>query len=570
MSAREKPKVDQAVDSNGDKRKHKRGAYLLLGLLIIFFHGSWSVYQIQFGNLPLPLDAKQAGKMGFSEASALEHVKYLTSLGPHPVGSDSLDLAIQETNKPFFFREGAGDCSSCVGVMLELARGVAQRAHGFKSGVLFLFNTGEEEGLDGAHSFITQHPWRNSVRFAVDLEAMGISGKSTLFQGTDHWALESFAAVAKYPSAQIASQNDKMKLLKPGSLQHIGENMLDFLLHSAASPTFLKNAKQQKQGNAEKDKAVFFDILVGSSYIALIWLVSPAFAYGFLEATLSPVRLPKQLKVVTLVLGLAAPVVSSAGLAVRMADVIVGSIVRVDRNPGGLPDWLGNVIVAVAIAAVVCFMFVYLLSYVHISGDKRTLGLLVCTLFGISLALVSSGIVPAFTEDVARSVNVVHVVDTTRIDDGNREPLSYISLFSNTPGKLTKELVDLGDEEFFCGRNMTIDFVTFTMKYGCWSYKDSNTGWSKSEVPVVLVESDLVTDGARQTVISVDTKSSTRWALGINKQEIEDFTVQGSTVTVVRQALPTTRRNIRPPAVVIGASPTRDFPCGKLAGSRWG
>jgi len=90
--------------------------------------------------------------------------------------------------------------------MLELARGVAQWAHTFKSGVLFLFNTGEEEGLDGAHSFITQHHWRNSVRFAVDLEAMGISGKSTLFQGTDYWALESFAAVAKYPSAQIALQ----------------------------------------------------------------------------------------------------------------------------------------------------------------------------------------------------------------------------------------------------------------------------------------------------------------------------------------------------------------------------
>ncbi|CAN6276315.1 unnamed protein product [Urochloa humidicola] len=795
VPTQEKPKVDQAVDSNEENHKHRRGAYLLLGLLIVFLHGSWSVYQIQFGNLPLPLDAQQAGKRGFSEASALEHVKYLTSLGPHPVGSDSLDLAIQyvyavaekikktahwevdvqlelfhtdiganRLSKGLFkgktllysdlkhvvlrvvpkympeaeenlilvsshidtvsTTEGAGDCSSCVGVMLELARGVAQRAHGFKSGVLFLFNTGEEEGLDGAHSFITQHHWRNSVRFAIDLEAMGISGKSTLFQGTDHWALESFAAVAKYPSAQIASQdvfrsgaiksatdfqiyqevaglpgldfaytdttsvyhtkNDKMKLLKPGSLQHNGENMLAFLLHSAASQSFLKNAQEQKKENTEKNKAVFFDILgkymvvypqrlatmfhnsiilqslliwgtsllmggrpglvsfgisflsiilmlifaiclpvvvafilphicpfpvpyvanpwliiglfgspallgafigqhigfillkrhlrhvysrtklslthstreyvidleaerwifksgfvqwlivlilgtyfkVGSSYIALIWLVSPAFAYGFLEATLSPVRLPKQLKVVTLVLGLVAPVVSSAGLAVRMADVIVGSVVRVDRNPGGLPDWLGNVIVAVAIAVIVCFMFVYLLSYVHISGDKRTLGLLLCIFFGCSLALVSSGIVPAFTEDVARPVNVVHVVDTTGRDDGNREPLSYISLFSNTPGKLTKELVDLGDEEFFCGRNMTIDFVTFTTKYGCWSYKESSSGWSKSEVPVLLVESDSVTNGARQTVISIDTKSSTRWSLGINKQEIDDFTVQ--------------------------------------------
>lgn len=55
-----------------------------------------------------------------------------------------------------FCREGAGDCSSCVGVMLELARGISQWAHGFKSGVIFLFNTGEEEGLNGAHSFITQ------------------------------------------------------------------------------------------------------------------------------------------------------------------------------------------------------------------------------------------------------------------------------------------------------------------------------------------------------------------------------------------------------------------------------
>ncbi|XP_062226190.1 uncharacterized protein LOC133924597 [Phragmites australis] len=795
VSTHEKPKVDEAVDSDENNHKHRRGAYLLLGLLIVFLHGSWSVYRIQFANLPLPLDAEQAGKRGFSEASALEHVKYLTGLGPHPVGSDSLDLAVQYVyavaekikktahwevdvqlelfhtdiganrisnglfkGKTLLYSdlkhvllrvvpkylpeaeenlilvsshidtvsttEGAGDCSSCVGVMLELARGVAQSAHGFKSGVLFLFNTGEEEGLDGAHSFITQHHWRNSVYFAVDLEAMGISGKSTLFQGTDHWALESFAAVAKYPSAQIASQdvfrsgaiksatdfqiyqevaglpgldfaytdttsvyhtkNDKMKLLKPGSLQHIGDNMIAFLLHTAASPKFLKDAQQQKQENTEQNKAVFFDILgkymvvyqqrlaiifhnsiilqslliwgtsllmggrpglvsfgisclgiilmwifsiclsvvvafalphiclfpipyvanpwliiglfgspallgafigqhigfillkrhlrcvysrtkpglayntmeyvidleaerwifksgfvqwlivlilgtyfkVGSSYIALIWLVSPAFAYGFLEATLSPVRLPKQLKVVTLVMGLAAPVVSSAGLVVRMADVIVGSVVRVDRNPGGLPDWLGNVIVSVAIAVVVCFTFVYLLSYVHISGDKRTLGLLLCTVFGLSLALVSSGIVPAFTEDVARSVNVVHVVDTTGINDGNRESLSYISLFSNTPGKLTKELVDLGDEEFSCGRNMTIDFVTFTMKYGCWSYQDSSTGWSKSEVPVLLVESDSVTYGARQTVIAVDTKSSTRWSLGINKQEINDFTIQ--------------------------------------------
>lgn len=39
-------------------------------------------------------------------------------------------------------------------------------------------------------------------------------------------------------------------------------------------------------------------------------------------------------------------------------------------------------------------------------GDKRILGLLLFISFGLSLALASSGVVPAFTEDVARSVNV--------------------------------------------------------------------------------------------------------------------------------------------------------------------
>ncbi|KAM3388372.1 hypothetical protein ACQJBY_010881 [Aegilops geniculata] len=756
VSTHEKPNVDAAVDSDKDNSRHKRSAYLLLGLFILFLHGSWSVYRMQFANLPLPLGAEQAEAEKIKKTahwdvdvqlelfhtdiganrlagglfkgktllySDLKHVilrivpKYL------PEAEENLILVSSHIDT-VSTTEGAGDCSSCVGVMLELARGVAQWAHGFKSGVLFLFNTGEEEGLDGAHSFITQHHWRNSVRFAVDLEAMGISGKSTLFQGTHQWALESFAAVAKYPSAQIATQdvfrsgaiksatdfqiyqevaglpgldfaytdttsvyhtkNDKIELLTPGSLQHNGENMLAFLLHAASSPKFMKDAHQAKQENTEQNNAIFFDILgkymvvypqrlatmfhnsiifqslliwgtsllmggrpglvsfgisclsiiltlifsiflpvvvafalphicpfpvpfvgnpwlviglfgspallgafigqhfgfillkrhiqevysrtkpgltgntmdyivgleaerwifksgfvqwlivlilgtylkVGASYIALIWLVSPAFAYGLMEATLTPVRSPKQLKVFTLVLALAVPVISSAGLFIRLVDVMVGSIVRADRNPGGLPDWLGNVVVAVAIAIVVSITFVYLLSYVHISGAKNTLLSVLCAFFGLALVLVSSGIVPAFTEDIARSVNVVHVVDTTRMNDGNTEPLSYVSLFSNMPGKLTQELMDLRGEEFSCGRNMTTDFVTFTVKYGCRSYKGSNAGWSKSEVPVLHVESDSAADDARRTVVSVDTKSSTRWSLAINMQEIDDFTIQ--------------------------------------------
>ncbi|XP_023879201.1 uncharacterized protein LOC111991643 [Quercus suber] len=80
-----------------------------------------------------------------------------------------------------FSTGGAGDCSSCIAVMLELARGFSQWA-GFKHAVIFLFNTGEEEGLNGAHSFVTQHPWNETLCMAIDLEAMGIGGKSGIFQ----------------------------------------------------------------------------------------------------------------------------------------------------------------------------------------------------------------------------------------------------------------------------------------------------------------------------------------------------------------------------------------------------
>jgi len=38
------------------------------------------------------------------------------------------------------------------------------------------------------------------------------------------------------------------------------------------------------------------------------------------------------------------------------------------RNPGGLPEWSGSVMVGAVVAVVVCLMFVYLLPYAHRSG----------------------------------------------------------------------------------------------------------------------------------------------------------------------------------------------------------
>lgn len=121
---------------------------------------------------------------------------------------------------------------------------------------------------------------------------------------------------------------------------------------------------------------------------------------------------------------------------------------------------------------------------------------------------------------------VVHVVKT-KGNSENQDASSFISLSSLTPGKLTEEVKNLKDEEFTCGWNKTIDFVSFTVKYGCWSSKDSRSGWSKSDIPIVHVEHDSIASGARKTRIFIDTKFSKRWSLAINREEIRDFTFEG-------------------------------------------
>ncbi|XP_054814266.1 uncharacterized protein LOC129314846 [Prosopis cineraria] len=619
-----------------------------------------------------------------------------------------------------FSTEGAGDCSSCIAVMMELARGISQWAHGLKKAIIFVFNTGEEEGLNGAHSFVTQHPWSETVHMAIDLEAMGVGGKSGIFQAGPHpWAIERFASVAKYPSGQTIAQdlfssgaiksatdfqvykevaglsgldfayvdntavyhtkNDKLALLKKGSLQHLGENMLAFLLHIAASPQLPKGNTAEADEEISQNNAIYFDILgtymvvyhqkfanmlhnsvimqslliwttsllmggfpaaaslalsclsvllmwvfalgfsflaafclpliswspvpyvsnpwlvvglfaapafigaltgqhlgylllqkyllsvhsrrkklspaiqveivkleaerwlykagsfqwlillilgsyykIGSSYLALVWLVSPAFAYGFFEATLTPSRLPKPLKLATLLLGLAVPVLISAGTFIRLVGTVIGGMVRLDRNPGGTPEWLGNFVIAGFMAALLSLTLVYLLAYVHISGAKRAIILGTLTLFSVSFAAVLSGVVPPFTEDTARAVNVVHVVDATgNFAEGQQNISSYVSLFSTTPGKLIKEVEQI-QEGFVCGRGKEVDFVTFSVKYGCWTSKDTESDWSESEIPKLHVDSDAKGD-ERITRVSIDTKGSVRWVIAINTEEIEDF-----------------------------------------------
>ena len=69
-------------------------------------------------------------------------------------------------------------------------------------------------------------------------------------------------------------QNDKVELINPGSLQHLGENMLAFLLRVASSPALPNDKNSGAEGNIEYDSVIYFDILVCARYgMSLLFVV---------------------------------------------------------------------------------------------------------------------------------------------------------------------------------------------------------------------------------------------------------------------------------------------------------
>jgi len=100
---------------------------------------------------------------------------------------------------------GASDDGVNVAIMMELLRIYA--IHPPKeASLIFNFNGAEETFLQAAHGFITQHPWKGSVKAFINLEAAGSGGRELLFQtGSDVLAM-AYANGAKYPHASTVAQ----------------------------------------------------------------------------------------------------------------------------------------------------------------------------------------------------------------------------------------------------------------------------------------------------------------------------------------------------------------------------
>lgn len=99
---------------------------------------------------------------------------------------------------------GASDCALGVAVILELSR-VLSRGAPLSHSVVLLLNGAEESNQQGAHSFITQHPWAENIRAVINLESMGSGGKNFMFQCNSAWVARVYGTSVVYPHGAVIS-----------------------------------------------------------------------------------------------------------------------------------------------------------------------------------------------------------------------------------------------------------------------------------------------------------------------------------------------------------------------------
>ncbi|XP_055986560.1 endoplasmic reticulum metallopeptidase 1 [Sorex fumeus] len=192
---------------------------------------------------------------------------------------------------------GASDDAVSCSVMLEILRVLATSPEALQHAVIFLFNGAEENVLQASHGFITQHPWANSVRAFINLEAAGVGGKELVFQtGPENpWLVQAYVSAAKHPFASVVAQEvfqsgiipsdtdfriyrdfgnipgidlafiengyiyhtkyDTADRILTGSIQRAGDNILAVLKYLATSDVVAASSEYQ-HGNV-----VFFDVL---------------------------------------------------------------------------------------------------------------------------------------------------------------------------------------------------------------------------------------------------------------------------------------------------------------------
>eukprot|EP00871_Galdieria_phlegrea_P002810 jgi/Galph1/352/GphlegSOOS_G5127.1 len=104
---------------------------------------------------------------------------------------------------------GASDDASGCGVMLEIINNILSDDCLLQRPVLFLFNGAEEPVLDGAHGFVSHHPWAKEVAALINLESCGSGGLALLFRSgpKNGWLSRAYAKSVKRPHGSSVSQD---------------------------------------------------------------------------------------------------------------------------------------------------------------------------------------------------------------------------------------------------------------------------------------------------------------------------------------------------------------------------
>lgn len=92
---------------------------------------------------------------------------------------------------------GASDAGSGVVTVLESVRAFLAQGEKPINDIIILFTDAEELGLNGASLFVREHPWAKDVALALNFEARGSGGPSSMIVETNHGNASLIKAFAK-------------------------------------------------------------------------------------------------------------------------------------------------------------------------------------------------------------------------------------------------------------------------------------------------------------------------------------------------------------------------------------
>lgn len=107
---------------------------------------------------------------------------------------------------------GASDDICAVGISIEVIRSFASMSSNVNSlrrPIVFLFNGAEETILQGAHSFMTQHPWASKIAAFINLESIGSGDSYHLFRikPGNPWLMDAYMDSVSRPVGSVTSSD---------------------------------------------------------------------------------------------------------------------------------------------------------------------------------------------------------------------------------------------------------------------------------------------------------------------------------------------------------------------------